>query len=583
MTELLPSPTSLAACMTSVDLPSPVPPPVSSSFQFEPISKTILNLTSSAPSALSVPGVSASAIESMQRLVTMVRKLRALWTDSEGVAIVGLSTDLAPTSENLAPYLTEETYETLEALQNPFLAEDSSLTHPDQQQFYTALMLVDDLIPRLLWTIARGSYDLMRLLGGVRATILLPSEPDSESPKLGWRSGILRLVAVLAATTPKIGWIFDLVTHQSPPTPLASDILIRSDDGSFCKQPTAAETLLQQLIHHIHLTTPEVNLFTSPAQADFLEPGKDWQSGSIHLNLTLAFVASDEATDRPPAPIPATPIPAVTHLPIDLDVETLAAEFGSALEEKPLPEKPLPGIEMSSADAGATTQSAIDEAIVRLTGQALYAEEQRAIVKSSLEAFLQSHAPDVQVSDETSQKSLMLALVQVADQVGDRLSNADAALEESFLRPEILVDEWMPKLLWHLTRSSYAVMQFIGGVKARALQPEQGWQVGTLRLLVELHIATDSINWHLDGSTGQVLAADRAVLASSVVVQSDEAELCPEPERVETMMTRLTEQIQTITPAIELLMVSTSLDVLQPHQDWQPGTLQLSLKACLER
>uniref|UniRef100_A0ACD5GYF8 Uncharacterized protein n=1 Tax=Desertifilum tharense IPPAS B-1220 TaxID=1781255 RepID=A0ACD5GYF8_9CYAN len=118
----------------------------------------------------------------------------------------GWSSQLPHTPDNLFLYVIEEAYEVLDATQAviPQLTQETIEKETDSHY-----LLVEDLGFKLLWYVAKSSYRLMQLMGGIPATV---SQANSE-----WQSGMLRLVAVLEAQTAETQWSLDLTTHQVPP------------------------------------------------------------------------------------------------------------------------------------------------------------------------------------------------------------------------------------------------------------------------------------------------------------------------------------------------------------------------------
>ncbi|OLP19558.1 hypothetical protein BST81_04615 [Leptolyngbya sp. 'hensonii'] len=581
------------------------------------INRTILKLADQPGlhSFEAIPQIAEPVVEAMQGLVRIVERLRS--------PAGGWPSHLELTPENLAPYVTEELYELLHCLESGLFSE----TLPEQITVARSVVgrywSMEQMIPRLLWLVARSSYSTMLLMGGVRARCY---RPDGE-----WQPGMLRLASILEVEAPRIRWHLDLATNQAPLVGLPADTLLQADDGNFCKQPTQAGVLLQQLTEQIQSATPEANMFTDGATADLLEPGKTWQSAWVRLRVALIFMAdvavsSIEAdADQDPTnqtlflesafglgasvenldtlpetigdlfadqPSPSAPsgsdawqetTPSPDSLPdtiTDLfpQADTLPEEFS------PAGPAPLDPVARVAPLEDATPQAAIGAAIVRLADGTIGEHTLKTVIRQKLKALapqLAALPPASEVEDlPDGVQKLTLPLVQAAFEVASALQDPADSLEPDLLQPEILMDEWVPKLLWYLTGSSYEVMQLIGGVRARVLQPEQGWEAGILRLLVVLKIATAGQEWNLDLGAGYWLTGQTAILEADVVVQSNESDLCQVPEQLGTLLTQLTQQIQMIAPVIRILMGGVAADFLEAG-DWQSGSMQLSLQFSL--
>lgn len=132
-------------------------------------------------------------------------------------------------------------------------------------------------------------------------------------------------------------------------------------------------------------------------------------------------------------------------------------------------------------------------------------------------------------------------------------------------------------LFWSVTRSGYAIAQLVGGVSAQVLQPEQGWQTGTLRLLWMLTITTDAQAWCWDLTTRQLLTTIPPALDPQAVICWDARLAYPTPLRVATLQTQIRHQLQMNAPQIMLWEQGLPL-AWQAHEatTWQAGQWQLT-------
>ncbi|MBW4519255.1 MAG: hypothetical protein KME16_06080 [Scytolyngbya sp. HA4215-MV1] len=260
-------------------------------FSLQTVGKTILRLQDPAilhqPTPAAVPW---QAVEAMQQLVELVTRLRS--------PAGGCPPELEPTPISLSPYVREEIEEVLVALQG------FSTSAPAHALLNTPYLPVEDLIPQLLWHVARSSYAVMQLIEGVPAQIK-PAGQD-------WQTGMVRLVALLEAEVAESQWSFDLVTRRPLLDPLAPTTLLQFD-----WQTTAGildATTLQAETEHVLVETDEtveqhlehlqqiictiasgIQPLTEGLKVDLLEPGKGWQSGLLRLRFNFEFASDWQA------------------------------------------------------------------------------------------------------------------------------------------------------------------------------------------------------------------------------------------------------------------------------------------------
>ncbi|MBC6479587.1 MAG: hypothetical protein GDA56_19215 [Hormoscilla sp. GM7CHS1pb] len=159
----------------------------------------------------------AQAVQSaMSQLVKIVTELRS--------PASGWPAGVPQTPENLLPYVAEEAYGVLNALKTSQISVETAahigpFMPGSLLSSQSPYILIEGLSFRLLWYVARTSYELMQLMGGIKAIILSPGEQ--------WQTGILRLAVILTAKASDINWSLDLVTNQPAKTPLKPDCLIQ--------------------------------------------------------------------------------------------------------------------------------------------------------------------------------------------------------------------------------------------------------------------------------------------------------------------------------------------------------------------
>lgn len=227
--------------------------------------------------------VSSAIVSTTQQVMRVIQELRS--PDS------GWPGDIPQTPENLAPYVAEEVYDVIDALQSapPVTAQPDARWHE-----YSSLQ---SLLPWLLWAIARSSYEVMRLIEGV------PAECFEGHQR---QSGILRLSTRLDIAAPDFSATLDLATQQAPANTVPATVQLRSEACSLCQEAIAADVLLEHINQQVKLTTPVLNRFFEGLNADFLVPQQPWQTGVIWLQLGFEFVPTGvpvaESFASPPNP-----------------------------------------------------------------------------------------------------------------------------------------------------------------------------------------------------------------------------------------------------------------------------------------
>lgn len=241
-------------------------------------SETLIRLRESSNRQWDYPAGEAvpSAMAQLVKIVTQLRSPASGWPPG-----------VPQTPENLLPYVAEEAYGVLKAFKTSQISLDTGENIDPSLpgsllSSRSPYILIEGLTFRLLWYIARTSYELMQLMGGIKARILPPGER--------WQTGILRLAVILAAKSSDIHWSLDLVTSQPAKTHLKPDSLIQLPERE--TQETLSN-FTQGLLQQIQATTPEVKIFTETARVDLLEPGKNWLQAEIQLKLDWEFIADD--------------------------------------------------------------------------------------------------------------------------------------------------------------------------------------------------------------------------------------------------------------------------------------------------
>lgn len=472
-------------------------------------SETLLRLRESSDRQWDYPPGEAvpSAMAQLVKIVTELRSPASGWPANQ-----------PQTPENLLPYVAEEAYGVLNALKTSQISVETG-EHIDPSlpgsllSSQSPYILIEGLTFRLLWYIARTSYELMGLMGGIKARILSPGEQ--------WQTGILRMAVILAAKSSDIHWSLDLVTSQPAKTYLKPDCLIQLAER---ETQETVEHLTQRLLQQIQASTPEVKIFTETAKIDLLEPGKNWRQAEIQLQLDWEFIADDTFT-------------------VGDDI----------------------------SPAGDRIIKFADPTAIEVYSQSLLARELSTAVPIVQRIYSsRSHAGD----EPQKTRSLLLKFTEIAVAVVNRCMGNPLYLS---LGQKIKLDKWIPHLLWQLARSSYDIMRLLGGVQAYILQPDWGWSLGTLRLLAVLNSQALNQSLQLDLATGELVKPSSFWLMSDAIIELAESGFSKEPEQVGNLLTKLIDQVQATTPTLQPFLDGTPIELLTADENWQPGLLQLSI------
>ncbi|MBD2055338.1 hypothetical protein H6F88_04745 [Oculatella sp. FACHB-28] len=511
------------------------------------ISQTILKLTvpiaahqdvpEEAPfEATSVPVASTQVLEAMQRLVNMIKDLRSPKS--------GESPDVPQTPEALAPYLVEEAYDVLEAIQKNYFEppQSDSIGLVEGGDRWQSYFLISDLAPWLLWCIARSSHEVMRLLEGIPAKAFKLGQ--------GWRTGIIRLVATLDTKIPGLSASLDLATFQVNQSLLPSDTMIQSDQYGAWQQPTWLAGLLPDLTQHITATTSSIGQFFAGAEVDALAPNHNWQSGLIQLQLGFEFIATDA---------------------------TVFADFAEASEAE---EAPAPFHPNTTETAPLSTLSSDSSHLqIKFTHSGWLEKYSTVLLQQQLASTIQQ-LPTFRAAGEKnrnlSSQSLIPLIVKDACDLVDLLQTSPALSSHS-LQQEVELTALTHQLLWSFSRGAYEVMQLMGGIRVNLLQPECPWETGTLRLLASLNSKTPEQDWQLDITTGQPPQPHIFPLARNVIVQSHQSHWCEQPDALEQLETKLMQVLEQAAPDLLLFLEGTDIEVLSENQQGEPGAIQLNV------
>ncbi len=497
-------------------------------------------------------GFSQPLLTAMTRLVEIVAELRS--------PMGGWPSDLPKTSENLIPYVLEEAYDVLDALEeSPENSPENSLIKSQEARGNSQkpvdilgagekFIIVDELLPRLLWNVVRSSYDVMQLIGGVPAQVVRSGEAA--------RFGLVRLVVGLAVSSNDHPWFVDLATHNACPDGCESDFcpadaLIHCPDVTVCHEQISVGDLLGQLRQEMANAYPELAKFMEPKPVEWLHPNSQWLSGLLQLTMDLEFVAQAQADPQDAAEARVE------------KAEPELADISGSLDPDPAWLNSIVRLSQRSM-LPQEAKTAIGQALIFLLPQI-----QQVARESVNSAWVRNSTVPMLAVDDVGSPNAINLLVSTAYELLE-------AWEFPWGEGEVAIDECLHRLLWQTITSSYPVMQLIGSVEAMVLIPGEDWQIGILRLLALFEIKTSNSKVTLDLSTGQPLEANR-FLDQKTIVRSPNTELCRHPVTVQHLLNTLSQQIQTVTPAFKWLINGVKIDLLDAEGNWQSGSGQYRL------
>lgn len=458
------------------------------------------------------PSVPQLATEAMQGLMAAIAQVRS----RHG----GASVDAAPTPETLTPYVLEEAADLWDALTcaeprgNPEPPQATPTprytTHPSQ----TGLILLEELIPQLLWSVVRSSYDLMRAIAGVPGRRI---QSGTQTP------GMVRLVAGLEASGADWSWFFDLASDRPVQRQAAiatlqgRDIQIQSDAVPLCHQATRKDSLIARVQRHLQNAAPELAHFLEPSAIALLQPGTPWQTARVQLTLDFEFFPDEEgeltaASVEPPPPmsVERDGPPAPRHTTIRIPLAQVAGEL---------------------------THHAIAEALMGLLSQEEKCKRENPACTPDFHAGL---------------TRLVASACRLLQEQKSRLASVDELGTE-----DMSLDELLHRLLWQMVRGSYSVMQLVVGVEASVLRSQSHWERGILRLVGILQVTTPALSWQMDVATGE--AESTCALPGDAIVYAPQWQGGGEPTIGENLLQGLIEQIQALPPAQELSPTASPL------------------------
>lgn len=468
----------------------------------------------------------------------------------------GWPANLPQTPEGLGPYLSEEIWELLEALD----AAEGACSAPPPP---LALVPVPALVPHLLWMLASGGYEIMRLIEGVQARV---DSPDGQSTM-----PIVRLVPVLMLTVDEVSYTLDLVT-QTDPVPslyLAAATKISCLDNDLESQPMVCGDLLKHIATLVGYTQPGLTtLLGNGCLIDTLRPFQPWQPATLSLHLYLAEM---EAQGRPqPHQSRTDAMSNPICLPPGGQANGRSTASGFTLDD--FASTLIDGPDSASAGVLGDWLTFTDETWIQ-TFLSTYAQQVVAHHLPRLIARQDDHSePPTQ---QLHQREDLCNRVTYA--ATDLVQGANGLFKHTFVHEPVLVADVWPRLRWHLAQSSERVMQLMGGVSAQVLPPGLSWQQGSLYLrpLMQVKVAPHQ-SWIVDLSRGRLLpTSPQALPAAAAVDVTDDP--WSTPLTVADLTALIDHDVITHTPAIATLRQGTPIHLhrLEAEVGCQPGQLIL--------
>ena len=533
-----------------------------------------------------IPEISPVIFDAWEKLVKIVVELLS--------PASGWPAELPQTPENILAYVNEEAREFLDTIQLEFIRGNLSLkTQKNSTVTIERYILIQDLIPRLLWYIARSSDDIIRLLTGAEARVF-------QNSGVGYQ-GILRLSAILTLDIPT-PWSIDLATNQSPKFCINSEDMIQCESSYLCRYPVSKETLIKQIKKRIEDGSPEIISFINQTNLEVLKPGKDWQFGNIQLSFDFDFIA-DREIQEVPQNLQNKPIDDFDRVVVLDSHSELAPKVKDFWENLSIFEHQLKFItpEDRSRYYLAIMQQSLAKLIAELpivqpikTQDIEFAGIELSILGLDNGEFLDEDLDfldsDLEANNLVVQnhnlntENLIIYVINSACEVAMRLQLPENSANLTNLgTPEILIADLTFNLLWNMIRSSYEVMQLVGGVAAKVLQPGGIWQNGTLCLVMILEVDLGNRRFYIDVATGQFRNSTK-FLASKAIAISQASALCQEAVELGGLGQRIIDELRESSPEINLwidgmgveLQAATANSANSP-QNYPSGTTKLSI------
>jgi hypothetical protein len=472
-------------------------------------------------------------------LARLVGVIRTLCTPGQG-----WPSDRPQTPENLLPYVSDEAEELLDHWQqgagldgdgqrsvpkdhrpalgqthSPILVPDLSRNLPDPRP-------LADLCSACLWGITASSYEVMRFLEGVEATVKI-------SEAVPW-SGV-RLAPCLCFESPGLDWTMDIVTQAllTEGTDLPDTALIALTADDLVAPPRTGQQWIHRFWQAIEQQQPLLRSLRQGWEITLLLPHQDWCQGRLTLGLKLVGLSQPHLADYALAP--------------------------SALTAPQL--------------SGFRPQSP-----PHLTSRLQFTQA------DWLDRFHDQVLSALPLSPGISAPSPLLTLVTIAHERMVRTQSPQLFSPALGTTPITLQMLW-PRLRWLALQPDTPLMPLLGGVAAAYLSPGQYWTVGLLQARLSLQLQQDATFWWLDLSTGEWHTPTESPPPGTVLKMAADGPLAPLAAQVWPWEAFQAELIATLcqeSPALRVLWAGTTVRLeafaQEPdqHEDPdRPATLEI--------
>jgi hypothetical protein len=502
------------------------------------------------------PIPSAPVMGALKQLIDIVMQLRS--------PLGGWPAGLAPTPANLAPYVSEETWALLDALDQDQLSAPVGV--PPQGALITPMAA---LIPHVLWLLASSNYEVMRLLEGVRSRIY---GSDGQ-----FSLGVVRLVPVLSLTVGGNPYCLDLVTQAEPDSALflEDDLRLQLVENDLDDRPMVVSQMLACLGWGMGQTKPQLSQLLDPGWlTQTLSPFQPWDGGSLRLQLYLAPMA-----DRQRSAASA----ALTSAPANIAGLASTPDNG--------PSAPGSASEFTLDDFAEVLEDDPQTTAPGILGDWLTFTDEtwvQEFLNSCVQEILLQHLPRLAAMSGITPEARELTCLDLVHGATILVQGSSTLSKHTFVHePTLVADVWL-RLRWYLAHCSERIMQLMGGLSTRVLIPGRGWQRGYLylrpvmTLILQENASTPGTGpriWMLDLGSGRLVPTQPLTLSEDAVVAIVDDRAWRSPITVGELKSWVEQDFVDYAPAIATLGqtgTQVNLHRLESDEGRQPGHLILN-------